>query len=251
MAPIPADRPAGRNAGHRVDSRATRKRLLAALRRLLDHGHPGVTLQTVAEEAGVSTATAYRYFGSADEAVRAFILQFPDEVAAAFAQHDGLHTGLERLMLWSSTWVRLTDGGWGTSLVHLRSPVGFLTRRADGEAVISAVCKHLEPLMRDAVDELGMPGDVLDVALFLWNMIYDPREILDLRRTLRWTRTRIEQKLWDMFLGALHGYGGQRPPGRSGTPRMVPARRAASSRAGGERSPRAGVERSPREPRPA
>jgi hypothetical protein len=77
-----------------------------------------------------------------------------------------------------------------------RSPEGFLARRATGEAVIGAVCRHVEPLVRDALDELGMPEDSLEVALFLWNAIYDPREILDLRRTLRWTRARIEQGLW-------------------------------------------------------
>ena len=200
----------GRSAGTRADSRATRKRLLVALGRLLDHGHDDLTLQTVAEEAGVSTATAYRYFGSVEETVFAYILEFPDEVTAAAGEGDwGSQTGLERLALWSSSWIRLTDEGWGPSLVQLRSPEGFLARRLGGEAVISAVCAHLEPRMRDAIDELGLPPGSLEVALFLWNAIYDPREILDLRRTLRWTRTRIERGLWEMFLGALQGSSGR------------------------------------------
>lgn len=75
--------------------------------------------------------------------------------------------------------------------------------------------QHLEPPMTGALDELGMPTDTLDVALLLWNMIYDPREILDLRRTLRWTRTRVERTLWDMFLGALRACAGS-PPQRAG-----------------------------------
>lgn len=195
-----------RNAGRRVDSRATRRRLLSALRRLLDHGHADVTLQTVAEEAGVSTATAYRYFGSAREAILAYILEFPDEVTAVFAEREQGERGLARLALWCQTWIALIDEGWGSSLVHLRSPEGFLARRADGEAVVGAVCRHVEPLMRDTLDELGMPEDSLEVALFLWNAIYDPREILDLRRTLRWTHARIEQGLWAMFLGSLRAY---------------------------------------------
>jgi AcrR family transcriptional regulator len=165
-----------------------------------------VTLQTVAEEAGVSTATAYRYFGSAQEAVVAYILEFPDEVAAVFAEQENGEQGIERLALWCSTWIQLVDEGWGTSLVYLRSPEGFLARRAEGDPVIGAVCRHVEPLMSDALGALGLPADTLDVALFLWNAVYDPREILDLRRTLRWTRARIEQGLWDMFLGSLRGY---------------------------------------------
>src|SRR2546423_4463610 len=196
----------GRNAGKRVDSRATRRKLLVALRRLLDHGHADVTLQTVAEEAGVSTATAYRYFGSAQEAVVAYILEFPDEVAAVFAERENGEQGIERLALWCSTWIELVDEGWGTSLVYLRSPEGFLARRAEGDPVIDAVCRHVEPLMSDALDALELSTDTLDVALFLWNAVYDPREILDLRRTLRWTRARIEHGLWNMFLGSLCGY---------------------------------------------
>jgi AcrR family transcriptional regulator len=196
----------GRNAGKRVDSRATRQKLLVALRRLLDHGHTQVTLQTVAEEASVSTATAYRYFGSVEDAVLAYILEFPDQVAAAFAERSHGESGVARFELWCRTWVELVDEGWGTSLIYLRSPEGFLARRAQGEAVISAVCRHLEPLMGEALEELGASADTLDVALFVWNAIYDPREILDLRRTLRWTRARIEQGLWAMFLGSLREY---------------------------------------------
>lgn len=201
-----ADTAKRRNVGKRVDSRETRRRLLEALRRLLDHGHEDVTLQTVAEEAGVSTATAYRYFGSAQEAVLAFILAFPDEVASAFAERERGERGVARLELWCETWISLVDEGWGTSLVYLRSPEGFLARRADGDAVISAVCRHVEPLMSEALEELEVSADSLELALFLWNAIYDPREILDLRRSLRWTRARIEHGLWAMFLGSLRGY---------------------------------------------
>jgi AcrR family transcriptional regulator len=198
--------PTGRNLGKRADSRATRQRLLIALRRLLDHGQADLTLQTVAEEAGVSTATAYRYFGSAQDAVLAYILEFPEQVAAAYFERGQGEQGLDRLYLWCQTWITLIDEGWGASLVYLRSPEGFLARRAKQDAVISAVCRHIEPLMRDALDELRITQDKVEVALFLWNLVYDPREILDLRRTLHWTRSRIEQSLWAMLLGSLNGY---------------------------------------------
>src|SRR4051794_8847542 len=174
-----------RNPGRRADSRATRERILSALGRLLDHGHDDVTLQTVAEEAGVSTATAYRYFGSTEEAVVAYTIQFADAVAAAVGEREDGEEGLARLALWSSTWIQLIDEGWGNSLVQLRSPEGFLARRARREPVIQSVCVHLEPMMEEALADLELAPDSLDVALFLWNAIYDPREILDLRRTLR------------------------------------------------------------------
>lgn len=194
-----------RNPGRRTDSRATRKRLLSAVGRLLDHGHRDLNLHLVAEEAEVSTATAYRYFGSIDEAVFAYVVQFPDDVAEAFARRDEGQTGVARLALWSSTWIRLVDE-WGTPLVHLRSPDGFLARRQAGEPVISTVCRHLEPPLLEAMDEIGVERERLPIAAFLWNLLYDPREILDLRRTLGWTRVRIEERLLAMFMGALRGY---------------------------------------------
>jgi AcrR family transcriptional regulator len=217
---------AERNVGMRADSRTTRVRLLSAVGRLLDHGHPDVTLTTVAEEAGVSTATAYRYFASADDAVFAYVLQFPDEVATRCGDGADRAGGLERLAEWSRVWIELTDDGWGASLVQLRSTEGFLARRAAGEAVIAAVCRHLEPPVRDALVELELPEDLVEIALFLWNAIYDPREILDLRQTLAWTRTRIEQGMWTMYLGALRGYADSAPPKRRRAPGRRPAPQA-------------------------
>lgn len=201
-----ADQPNGRNPGRRADSKATRKRLLDALGRLLEHGHSDATLQTVAEEAGVSTATAYRYFGSADDAVIAYIIQFPDAVADAAAEIEAGETGLDRLVLWSNTWIRLTDEGWGHSLVQLRSPEGFISRRINGDRAMKPVFDHLVPRMEDALEDLEMPPETLDLALLLWNAIFDPREILDLRRSMRWTRVKIEENLMRMFIGALRAY---------------------------------------------
>lgn len=73
--------------------------MLSAVGRLLDHGHRDRTLHLVAEEAEVSTATAYRCFGSIDEAVFAHAVQFPTDVAEAFARRDEGRTGVARLAL--------------------------------------------------------------------------------------------------------------------------------------------------------
>jgi len=163
-----------RNRGRRVDSRATRGRLLAAVGRLLDHGHEDLTLQDVAEEAGVSTATAYRYFGSAEDAIFTYTVGFPDAVGAAFASRAGDERGVTRLALYCRTWVELVDE-WGTPLVQLRSTEGFLARRAAGERVIGAVCARLEAPMREALAELALDEALLPFALLTWNALYDPR----------------------------------------------------------------------------
>lgn len=211
--PVPGDEARSRNRGRRVDSRATRERLLAAVGRLLDNGHEDPTLQAVAEEAGVSTATAYRYFRSAEDAIFTYTVGFPDAVGAAFAEREAGERGVERLALYARTWVELVDD-WGTPLVHLRSTEGFLARRAAGERVIGAVCAHIEEPMREALEELGVDPEALPFALFLWNTIYDPREILDLRRTLRWTRTRIERALFEALLGGIARAGAPQGDGR-------------------------------------
>src|SRR4051794_28211105 len=63
----------------RSDTRRTRTRLLQAAGELLAK-QAAFTLSDVAEAAGVSTATAYRHFESADHVAFSFIAGFLDDV---------------------------------------------------------------------------------------------------------------------------------------------------------------------------
>lgn len=175
---------AGRKSPERADSRGTRARLIAAVQqRVATHGTAPTRLADVAATAGVSTATAYRHFASVDDVIQAFVLQLPVRAVELFHEASGAERdSLAAFQLWNECWVR-SCLEHGPLAVHLRSPVGFLERRAHGDPVIGYACAQVEPLL----DALG--GNTL-MRLFTWNVTSDPREVLDLTR-LGWTPTRI------------------------------------------------------------
>ena len=175
---------AGRLTGERADSRDTHTRLIDAVNDwVATHGTAPTRLADVAKIAGVATATAYRHFSSVDDAIQAFVLQLPVRAVELFEgpdQNDDDPVG--RLQRWNESWVT-SCVEHGPLAVNLRSPRGFLARRASNDPVISYVCSHIEPLL-DEID-----GDTI-LQLFTWNITSDPREVLDLL-ALGWAQHEI------------------------------------------------------------
>jgi AcrR family transcriptional regulator len=189
-----------RSTPQRSDSRATRRRMLEATGRLLAEVEPPRSVQHIAHEAGVSTATAYRHFASLDDVLHAYahqtVLAMGDYAAAQSA------TGYERLELLSREWVRLVRER-GPAMVHLRSHRGFLERRRAEERIIADTCAYLEPAVAGVIAEEGLPPATTDFGLFVWNVLFDPREVLDLLGTLGWTEDVVVDRLLATFLAAL------------------------------------------------
>src|SRR5207302_11031359 len=126
-------------------------RLLATTGQLLTERRGPRNLQQIASEAGLSAATAYRHFGSLEDALQAYAHQtvlMMHEFAAAQTV-----CGLELLRLISAERVRLSRER-GPAMVRLRSERGFLERRAAGEQVITDTCAYLEPVVRSVLEEL-------------------------------------------------------------------------------------------------
>jgi AcrR family transcriptional regulator len=175
---------AGRASPERSDSRDTRMRLVAAVQQwVAAHGTAPARLADVATTAGVSTATAYRHFASVDNAIQAFVLQLPTRAVEIFEESGGPSgEPLDAFHRWNQSWVT-SCLEHGPLAVHLRSPLGFLERRANGDPVIGYACAQIEPLL----EALG--SNTL-MRLFTWNVTSDPREVLDLTQ-LGWTPERI------------------------------------------------------------
>lgn len=203
----PGERPlvGPRSSSPRSDSVASRRRLLEATGRLLADGVKPRNLQQVASEAGLAAATAYRHFASLDDALQAYAHQ---TVLAMCEFDEGLtSSGGERLGALSLEWVRLTRER-GPAMVHLRSDRGFLERRREAEPIIADTCRYLEPAMAQMLAEEGLPESQLELALLLWNIHFDPREILDLLGTLGWTEEEVVERQLRSFragLGAVAG----------------------------------------------
>jgi AcrR family transcriptional regulator len=195
--------PGSRTTLQRRDSIANRERLIAAAGSLLARGERPRNLQQVATEAGLSAATAYRHFESLDAAMKAYahrtILSMQE-----FADRQEAR-GEELLRILSSEWVRLIRER-GPAMVHLRSPEGFLHRRRSGDRLITDTCMYLEPAVLGILDELELPPEALEYGLFLWNVMFDPREVLDLLGTLGWSDDLLVGRLMTSYVPALREY---------------------------------------------
>lgn len=189
-----------RTVSHRRDSVANRQRLLAATGRLLARGERPRNLQQVAAEAGLSAATAYRHFESLEAAMAAYA-HFTIVSMQEFAARQEV-TGSELLTILSSEWVRLIRER-GPAMVHLRSPDGFLQRRHSGDQLIRDTCQYLEPAVQGILAELALPAEALEYGLFLWNVMFDPREVLDLVGTLGWSDEIVVDRLMASYFPAL------------------------------------------------
>lgn len=101
-------------------------------------------------------------------------------------------------------WVELV-GEHGWSMVHTRSPEGYLARLRSGAEYLTVQADALERPLREAIEELGLPA-IGDEAMFLWNILFDPREILDVINTVGLSEKDAADRLTDTFLGAVGGW---------------------------------------------
>lgn len=188
---------AGRFIPRRSDSHSTRARLIAAVGDYAGvHGAVPERLADVAAHAGLSVATAYRHFQSNEDVVRAHLLLLPQRAVELFEQTDRRQTGgAERLHRWNRAWAKASLEH-GPSAVRLRSPAGFLERRARCDPAVCFVCDHVEPLLVALTDD-HLP------ALVVWNAVSDPREVVDLAATLKWSLERIARFITEVTVASM------------------------------------------------
>ncbi|MDN3057156.1 TetR/AcrR family transcriptional regulator [Streptomyces sp. SRF1] len=163
-----------------------------------------MSMPLVAERAGLSVATAYRYFSSPEDLIRGYVQDTIVELRDY--SHDCPKTGLalfedvvgERVRL-----VRIT----GAATIQVRSRRGFLARLRDQDDVIVTVRDIWERPIRAVMRHFGVADEHFDHALFLYNMMFDPREILDLIDG-GLTEPDVVRRLTRAYYGALRGWAG-------------------------------------------
>ena len=185
-----------RSSPQRADSRDSRTRLIDAVGAFAnEHQHRPIRLSDLTTLAGVSPATAYRHFTSADDAINAFLARLPERAVELFDANAKEVTGpIERLHQWNEAWVASCRSFSAVS-VGLRSTEGFLARRKRGEPVVRFVCDAVEPLLRPLTKDPT-------ALLLVWNAVSDPREVLDMAKTLRWSAARSARFITDTVTGA-------------------------------------------------
>jgi AcrR family transcriptional regulator len=189
----------------RSDQQQNNERLIRAAAYLFEHSEGSISLADIAKQAEVSVATAYRHFDSVDEALSAYRrdigFRFRDFSVAR------QESGLPLMEAVSAFWVDLVLED-GAALVHRRSQEGFLARYRVRKPYMSGQIDALARPLREVVSVLGLADvpDIEDEAAFLWNILFDPREIFDLHETLRLAAPQITRRLFAAFRGALAGW---------------------------------------------
>lgn len=161
----------------RADARENREALLAAVERLLREGRP-FTLTALSDEAGVSRATTYRNFSSPDDAVEAYIHAFLDSWDERW-RADARVGGANEFDAVSEAWIELIAER-SHALARTRSSEGFLKRAHGDDPIIGRVYAAVRPAVDKAL-AAGLLGTAEpDIVVMLWNLLLDPRELIDL-----------------------------------------------------------------------
>ncbi|MFF3491996.1 TetR/AcrR family transcriptional regulator [Streptomyces sp. NPDC002795] len=195
-------RPAARNRGPRQDAVRNRNKLLDAVGAILESEPASVSMPLVARRAGLSTATAYRYFSTLEELISAYV--YSTIVELRNFSHDCPRTGTALFEAVAAERVRLVRRH-GAATVQVRSRQGFLARLHAQDEVITAVRDIWERPIRAVLRQLDLADEHFDHALFLYNIMFDPRDILDLLATDLAEET-VVRRLTRAYYGALRGW---------------------------------------------
>lgn len=187
----------------RSDTRRNRRRLLEALGELAREAPDQLTMQAVASRAEIGPATAYRYYSSMDDVLAAYVLSVVEEL-----RDFSVTSTAEGRPLFDAVvdkWVDLL-GKHGPALVQLRSRRGYLERLHAGNEIITTMRDAWSKPVRGFLDDIGLSDEMIEYALFLCNIIFDPREIQDLLQETDMSRREVITRLTEAYGGALRGW---------------------------------------------
>jgi AcrR family transcriptional regulator len=187
----------------RSDTLRNRRRLLESVGELAREAPDQLTMQAVASRAEIGPATAYRYYSSVDDVLAAYVLSVVEEL-----RDFSVTSTAEGRPLFDSVvdkWVDLL-AEHGPALVQLRSRRGYLERLHDGNEIITAVRDAWTGPVRELLDDLGLPAEMIEYAVFLGNLMYDPREVQDLLQQTDLSRREVVTRLTEAYCGALRGW---------------------------------------------
>jgi AcrR family transcriptional regulator len=185
-----------------LSSQLTRNRLLDAAGEVIRSGPHQASMSVIAERAGLSTATAYRYFPSLDDILNGCLHRVYVELRNA--SHDCAASGIELYASVVEEWLRLV-GIYGRVMVQLRPRSGLLERLHQRDLVITTSRDAWERPIRAVLRHENIPDDLFDYAFFLHNMMFDAREVLDLSDN-GLTPVEIRSRLGSAFVGALNAW---------------------------------------------
>ncbi|MFJ4171443.1 TetR/AcrR family transcriptional regulator [Paenarthrobacter sp. NPDC089714] len=191
----------------RSDTQRNRRQLVKAAGQLFASRRGPISMTDVAKHAEISTATAYRHFPSVEDILAEYRFGVGEKLRDYSLKQQEL-AGVELLTAVSRKWVDLVTRHGG-AMLYTRSGEGYLARLRSGAFYLTVQADALERPLREACEELGLPP-IGDEAMFLWNILFDPREILDLINTVKLTKDQATARLIAALKGALAGWSADR-----------------------------------------
>lgn len=164
--------------------------------------HGSVSLSTIAKHAGLAPATAYRHFTSLDDLLAAYLRSVVDQLSEY--AHGLDQSGSELLESICRRWIDLVLVH-GPAMVRMRSRAGYLERLHAGTDYVVTTRQTLDRAVRETLAEWDLP-DLGERGLLLWNVLFDPREILDLLNTMGMSKFEIGDHMIHAFRGAIYGW---------------------------------------------
>ncbi|KUM42102.1 MULTISPECIES: TetR/AcrR family transcriptional regulator [Micrococcaceae] len=194
----------------RSDTQRNRRQLVKAAGQLFASRRGTISMTDVAKHAEISTATAYRHFASVEDILAEYRFGVGEKLRDYSLKQQEM-SGVELLTAVSRKWVDLVTRHGG-AMLYTRSGEGYLARLRTGAYYLTVQADALERPLREAVEELGLPP-IGDEAMFLWNILFDPREILDLITTVGLSKDQVTARLISALKGALAGWSEDREQG--------------------------------------
>ncbi|EMB4337306.1 TetR/AcrR family transcriptional regulator [Citrobacter freundii] len=186
----------------RSDTERNRKNLIQAAARLFEVAEKPISMTEIAAEAGVSVATAYRQFTSVEDVLNTYRHDV-GQLLLEYSQRQEC-SGLLKLEKVSRYWIKLVRQR-GAAMVPMRNRRGYLERLWEGAEYLLVQANAVRPALREAMEEMELP-DIGDKAVFLWNILFDPREIFDLIDTVGLTEKQVGSQLMSVLVGGLRGF---------------------------------------------
>lgn len=193
----------------RSDTQRNRRELIKAAGQLFAARRGAISMTDIAKQAEISTATAYRHFASVEDVLAEYRFGVGEKLRDFSLKQDS--SGVALLEVVSRKWVDLVVRHGG-AMLYTRSGEGYLARLRQGTYYLTVQADALDRPLRETCEELGLEP-LGDEALFLWNILFDPREILDLINTVGLTKDQASRRLVAALKGAMTGWSEDRKHG--------------------------------------
>ncbi|MGV9677894.1 TetR/AcrR family transcriptional regulator [Nocardia sp. NPDC003482] len=186
----------------RSDAQRSRMLLVDAVGSLLRAGRVGFSIPELAAEAGVGVATAYRHFGTPQDAMQAFHRRAIERLLEAFGTVAVDLDPVERFHRFCRVWVE-DAMQWGPAVRYIRSSKGFIERLSTGDEFITA----LHDILADVLTALARAGKSTEgdttYAVLMWITVFDERVVYDLTEHRGWSAAETTDHLTRAVAGAL------------------------------------------------